>query len=127
MLRSTGLKTLDKAGKPKPHDSASFPILTILGYDNWPDADTFEDLPVEVKAAYSASRGVDFNEQMQDWGVIKDQNSGLGGYPANIWETQSEVNQQFIAYWVNGPGGNTALVPVLHELDTRYRRRSKHL
>lgn len=114
MLRSTGLQIQDKKSKapnyipPPPKDSDTYPILTNLGLDYWPDdTQAFEDLTNPVQFAYAAHRDISIHseilEQKQDYFVIVTQTPASQSQYGS-WHGASATNHNFISHYYQGPG-----------------------
>ena len=115
MIRTGVLRVSDPHGVaplPLPPDSVAYPVLTALGYENWPAAASFEALPTAVQFAWAAHRGTgDITEQQLDFRVIIDST------PANVnqsgsWHGAAATNHNFISYYYQGPGASYGVASI---------------
>lgn len=93
------LSTTDYAGEPRPHDSVAVPVLASIGINNWPNVESFEELPTAVQFAWAANRGTgDTNEQQADFFVIGQSTPANQNQYGN-WHGVAATNHNFISYY----------------------------
>lgn len=106
MLKTHGFKHVVEEPAPPipPKDSETYPVLAALGYENWPEVEVFEDLPVPVKFAWAAAKGTtDLAEQQLDFIVIGNETPPSQNQYGN-WHGPAATNHNFISYYYQGAG-----------------------
>ena len=93
------LSTTDYAGEPRPHDSVAVPVLASIGINNWPNVESFEELPTAVQFAWAANRGTgDTNEQQADF-FVSGQSTPANQNQYGNWHGVAATNHNFISYY----------------------------
>ena len=90
---------------PLPKDSDTYPVLAVLGYDNWPpNTVAFEDLGAPLQFAWAAQWGTaNVTEQKLDFFVIGTQTTPNPNQSGN-WHGAAATNHNFISHYYQGAG-----------------------